>query len=388
MKNIFIFIVFVSVFGFAQVKNEFANVDSKMTRIPDSLSHTTTSIAKYINTNFKTENDKIRAVFYWTASNISYDVDKLKTVIQNPKLRSTETTEDRIKSVFDTKKGVCQHYAEVFSSIANQVNIKTVIIEGYTKQYAKVSELSHAWCASKIDGNWFVFDPTWGAGSVNKDTFVKKITNLYFKTTPSISITSHMPFDYLWQFLNYPVTNQEFYDGKTAVDKTKEFFDFNTEVETNEKLSDSEKALKSANRIEKNGLKNDLIKQAFSDKNLKLTFESLSKITSDYNEAIIFFNDFVNYRNNQFKPNIPDEDLLQLILKPKNIFIDCQNRAYKLGAVDEQNVQNMRNLKKSMIEVIKQAEDHETFVKEYLSKGKLKRKMMFKKITFFGIPVN
>jgi transglutaminase/protease-like cytokinesis protein 3 len=117
MKNIFIFIVFVSVFGFAQVKNEFANVDSKMTRIPDSLSHTTTSIAKYINTNFKTENDKIRAVFYWTASNISYDVDKLKTVIQNPKLRSTETTEDRIKSVFDTKKGVCQHYAEVFSSM-------------------------------------------------------------------------------------------------------------------------------------------------------------------------------------------------------------------------------------------------------------------------------
>jgi hypothetical protein len=34
----------------------------------------TDAIANYINANFKTETDKIRAVFYWTASNISYDV--------------------------------------------------------------------------------------------------------------------------------------------------------------------------------------------------------------------------------------------------------------------------------------------------------------------------
>ena len=27
-------------------------------------------------------------------------------------------------------------------------------------------------------------------------------------------IASHMPFDYLWQFLNSPMTNQEFISGK------------------------------------------------------------------------------------------------------------------------------------------------------------------------------
>jgi hypothetical protein len=38
------------------------------------LASSTDAIANYINANFKTETDKIRAVFYWTASNISYDV--------------------------------------------------------------------------------------------------------------------------------------------------------------------------------------------------------------------------------------------------------------------------------------------------------------------------
>jgi hypothetical protein len=39
-----------------------------------------------------------------------------------------------------------------------------------------------------------------------------------------------MPFDYLWQFLNYPISNQEFYNGSTGVDKSKRF-DFEAEFQ-------------------------------------------------------------------------------------------------------------------------------------------------------------
>jgi uncharacterized protein involved in tolerance to divalent cations len=45
-----------------------------MAAIPSASASSTDAIANYINANFKTETDKIRAVFYWTASNISYDV--------------------------------------------------------------------------------------------------------------------------------------------------------------------------------------------------------------------------------------------------------------------------------------------------------------------------
>lgn len=350
MKNSYLLLLFFSSFGFAQIKNEFTAIDSKMSKIPDSLSQTTTSIAKFITTNFKSENDKIRAVFYWTASNISYDVEKIKTVEANLKARTSETTEEKLKTVFSTKKGVCIHYAEMFKAIANKLGIKTVIISGYTKQNGAVASLSHAWCACKIDGKWLLFDPTWGSGAVtSKDIFVKKLNSFYFKTKPEVLVKSHMPFDYLWQLLTNPISNQNFHDGIFLPSGSKFSFDFASEIQKYENLSDTEKAIQSLKRIEENGLINDLIKQEASDKKLVSTFENLSKITSDYNEAVAFFNDFVSFRNNQFKPTISDATLLEMIQKPKNIFLDCQQRSYKLGAVNQENIENVRSLKKAMI---------------------------------------
>jgi hypothetical protein len=34
-----------------------------------------------------------------------------------------------------------------------------------------------------------------------------------------------MPFD-LWQFSNYPISNNDFYEGKIQMNKTKKYFDF------------------------------------------------------------------------------------------------------------------------------------------------------------------
>jgi transglutaminase/protease-like cytokinesis protein 3 len=84
--------------------------------------------------------------------------------------------------------------------------------------------MSHAWCASKIDNQWYIFDPTWGSGFVNNGKFVNAFDDRYFKSSEIIA--SHMPFDYMWQFLTYPISNQEFYNGSTGVDKSKKRFDF------------------------------------------------------------------------------------------------------------------------------------------------------------------
>jgi transglutaminase/protease-like cytokinesis protein 3 len=54
---------------------------------------------------------------------------------------------------------------------------------------------------------------------------LKKLNNSYFKVAPSVSIASHMPFDYLWQFSNYPISNNDFYEGKIQMNKTKKYFD-------------------------------------------------------------------------------------------------------------------------------------------------------------------
>ncbi len=377
-----------TVVGFGQTKSIYALVDAKMDKIPSNLSTSTEGIAEYINANFKSENDKTRAAFYWTASNISYDVEYLGAIDVK------EITQDKIKNAVLNKKGVCMHYAEVFNDIAAKVGIKSYVISGYTKQNGKVDILSHAWCAARIDNVWWLFDPTWGAGYVSQRKFFKKFNNLNYKVAPSQFITNHMPFDYMWQFLNYPITNQEFIDGKTLLDKTKPNFDFVAQIESYDKMSDLDKAKTALVRIEKNGVKNNLIKEMVLSKKSEVdarqnneAMDKMRVISDDFNLAITMFNDFINYRNNKFKPTLPDDDIKSMIETPKQKMLDCQNRIYKIGSYSNENYANVRSLKDAIIDVLKQIEVQEKFVNDYLSKSKSARKTMFTKVTWFGIPV-
>lgn len=388
MKSVFVFLMF-TVLSFGQVKNPYALIDAKVDKIPAGLSTSTDGIAKYINGNFKSENDKIRAVFYWTASNISYDIENIASI------DFKEVSPDKIKNTVLSKKGVCIHYAEVFNDIAKKVNIKAYIVYGYTKQNGKVDVLSHAWCAARIDNTWWLFDPTWGAGYVDKNKFFKKFNNLHFKTAPAQFVATHMPFDYLWQFLNSPVTNQEFIDGKTQINTTKPKFDFVHQIEEYDRMSDLDKARTALIRIQNNGIKNSLIQEMVqfqkNEADALQNNEAMTKmqgISDDYNQAIAQFNDFIMYRNNKFKPLLLDEAIKEMIITPKQKILDCQNRIYKIGKYNDNNFENVKSLKKSIIDVLKQIEEQEKFVNDYLSKSKSARKGMFTKVTWFGVPLN
>ncbi|MBF2708873.1 transglutaminase domain-containing protein [Flavobacterium soyangense] len=390
MKNIYLLLSFLfSILSFGQANVEYALIDKKMTEIPQNSNTSTDAIAHYINSNFKTENDKIRAVFYWTASNISYDVKNMFTVTIN------DNPQGRIAKTLKTKKGICGDYAAIFNEIAALVGVKSVIVEGYTKQNGKVATLSHAWCAAKIDKKWYLFDPTWGSGAVYNGKFIKKRNDYYFKTEPGKIISSHIPFDYLWQFLNYPITNQEFYEGKIQVNKSKKYFDYQEEIDKYEKLSDGDKAFETAERIQKNGILNNLILEQYKYKKNEFTIlthnlniEKLNSITNDYNQAITLLNDFIYYRNKKFKPTFSDSEISKMIQIPKENLVKCQNDINLVGSVGSENTSSIASLKKNIYEALAQAEEYETFVKEYLSKSKTARKSMFTKVTWFGIPLN
>ncbi len=384
MKNLFLFLLFTCI-SFGQTKGLYTVVDATMDKIPSDLSETTSGIAEYINTSFKSENDKVRAAFYWTASNIRYDIENLESIDYK------EISQDKIKNTVINKRGVCIHYAEVFNDICFKIGIKAYIIYGYSKQNGKIDTLSHAWCAAKIDGTWWLFDPTWGAGHVDKGKFVKRINNTHYKVIPDQFIANHFPFDYLWQFLKYPVSYQEFVNGQTQINKTKPNFDFVNEISNYDKLSDLEQAKQTLVRIEKYGLKNDLYwfnkKHEIESIQNNAAVDKLRVISDDYNQAIGMFNDFINYRNKQFKPLLPDEAIKSMIQTPKDIIVDCQTRIYGIGYYSSENVANVKALKKSIGEVLSQIEVQEKFVTSYLSKSKGERKGMFTRITWFGIPV-
>ncbi|HEY4286018.1 MAG TPA: hypothetical protein VGN00_02870 [Puia sp.] len=50
--------------------NEYAKLDSKALRLPDSLTASTDKIAGYINAHFNGSVEKTRAIFIWVANNI------------------------------------------------------------------------------------------------------------------------------------------------------------------------------------------------------------------------------------------------------------------------------------------------------------------------------
>jgi len=384
----FVFLL-VSVLNVAQTKSPYLDIDTKISKIPVELSKSTTGIAQFINDHFKSDNEKIRAVFYWTATNISYDVANMN----NP--NQFQTSQEKIENTLNTKKGVCIHYAEVFNDIARKVGIQSEIIYGYTKQHGKIDQLSHAWCAAKIDNKWFVFDPTWGSGGVNNGKFVKKLNNVYFKVEPSKMIVSHMPFDYMWQFLNYPVSHDAFYEGKTQLDKTQKYFDFEKEITLYSKLEQKDQLFETAKRVEKSGLKNSLISSYYQNKKEHWSgliqnenVDKMNAIVAELNEAVLQLNDFIMYRNKKFKPTFPDEKIAKMIQIPREKLQKCQNDVFKIVMMDSQNLSNLSSLKKSIAQALVQADEHSLFVKEYLNASKIKRKTMFSKVSWFGVPLN
>ena len=390
MKNIYLVLFFFfSFLSFGQVNTGYSLVDAKMAVIPASSTTSTDAIAKYINSNFKTETDKIRAVFYWTATNINYDVANMFAVNFN------ETEQEKIAKTLRTRKGVCIHYAVVFNELSQKIGIQSFIIDGYTKQNGKVGDLAHAWTAAKIDKKWYIFDPTWGSGYVNNGRFSKKINNYYFKADPAKIITSHIPFDYLWQFSNYPITNGEFYEGKIQINKTKKFFDFEKEIIKYNDLSEADQLFASAERIEKNGLKNAMILERYEGKKQQLTYlrqntniEKLNTIVNEMNEAVVLLNDFIHYRNNKFKPTFSDDEISSMIEIPRAKLAKCQDDIYSVGAVGNKNASNVSSIKSSIGAALAQAEEHSLFVKKYLSASKIVRKTMFSKVSWFGVPLN
>jgi hypothetical protein len=387
MKNIFLlFSFFFSMLSFGQANSGYAVVDAKMAAIPANATTSTQAIANYINANFKTETDKIRAVFYWTASNITYDIPGMNAVNFN------ETVQQKIAKTLKTKKGVCIHYASVFNDLSQKIGIQSYIIEGYTKQNGKVSNLAHAWVAAKVDRKWYIFDATWGSGYVNNGRFSKKLNSYYFKADPSTIIASHIPFDYLWQFSNYPITNNEFYEGKIQINKTKKYFDFEKEIAKHNSLSEAEKLAAAAERIEKNGIKNAMILERYEGKKKQLAYlrynsniEKLNEIVNEMNEAVVLLNDFIHYRNNTFIPALTDSEISDMIDAPREKLAKCQDAIYKVGSVGNENAANVASIKKSISKALAQAEEHARFVDNYLSKSKIVRKTMFYKASQFRV---
>jgi hypothetical protein len=368
----------------ANVSN-FSSIDAKALKLPDSLTKTTDDISKYIILNFRTDREKTRAIFIWLANNIQYDIDNMFVI------NFYESKEDKINKSLKSRKGICENYAALFNDICLKSGIKSFVIQGYTKQNGFADYLPHVWCAALIDTSWFMFDPTWGSGYINGGKFVKKINNEYFQTMPSTLIKSHIPFDYLWQFLNYPITNQQFYEGKTFQNKSRPYFNFIDSIQVYEAQNRIDQLISSSYRIETNGVKNSLIfdmlyhiKLEIEKVKLEIENERRNKnidlynaTVENYNDAINNFNVFIQYRNKQFKPMQSDQAIQKMIDTVTSILKDANSKLIQIRNPDKNTELLISQLNKSIKDLSIYVKEEQDWLTKYFSKSKEKRNSMF-----------
>ena len=226
----------------------YESVDKKMLLIPYSLTKSSIGISGYILDNFKSNNDKCWSIFFWISTNIQYDIENMYNI------NFYEKREEKIEKTLRNKKGICSDYAYLFDDLCKKVNIESHIITGYTMQKGVVEYIPHAWNIAYVDSTWAIFDATWAAGYVNNGNFYKKFNGEYYKPNPNSFIKTHMPFDYLWQLLQYPITNQEFYSLKFEENKSKSKFVYQDSIKLYDDQTRINQIISEAYRVEKNGV--------------------------------------------------------------------------------------------------------------------------------------
>lgn len=170
------------------------------------------SISTLIADSFGRESDRLRAVYGWICSNIDYDVARMANPI-------SYRGDSAVKVTLAKRKAICSGYADLFINICKRIDIKAYYVSGYTKQDGGVVDQSHAWVAVRLsNGQWKLFDPTWGASTWQGGELVKRLSYEYFMVEPADFIKSHMPFDPMWQLLYQPEMAAELYGQKVVKD--------------------------------------------------------------------------------------------------------------------------------------------------------------------------
>lgn len=106
----------------------------------------------------KTDYQKIKAIYDYICSNITYDYDNLYD--------DSYTLKHSSYAALINKKAVCQGYASLFYRLALEAGIDARVISGD-------SGGPHAWNIVKIEGSYYNLDSTWDAGNTEYEYFLK-----------------------------------------------------------------------------------------------------------------------------------------------------------------------------------------------------------------------
>ena len=325
------------------------------TDIPDAYTTSLDSLAFYIDTHAKTESDKLKDLYTWITTKMSYNV--------YPTFISVNEKRDENKEILQalrSREGVCRHFALIFREVSERMDIPAFFIEGYTKSNGTVTPEPHAWCAALIGRQWYLYDPTFGMGYVSNYRFVRKPNYRYCRVSPKDFIRTHMPFDPLWQFLSNPLSFQDFDEGTSGPstqDAGKEF-DFADTLRTYLRQTPLQQLTAINERIRHNGRSNRLVDYyvQLNTSNIAVhrqneVYNLYKNALKQYNRSVDNYNEVIRYRRANRKIKKEGKKLIENWLTEASVAITSAGEVLQQAQqVPEQYETAVNNLRKAIEE--------------------------------------
>ncbi len=290
------------------------------------------SIVSFVEKHFFSEEDKIRAYYSWTATNINYDVEHLSNIISLSKMnvKATSGTSQTADTVFAKRKAVCEGFSTLLNKFCKASSIQSYLVGGYSKlpDGEVNTDILHAWNVVRADSNWKLIDVTWSGGFVNSmNQYVSRFSDKYFFSKPEEFIKDHLPLDPMWQLLIRPVSKNQFFDSKDSLSESN--LNYKDSIVKYIKLTNTEQKYIDALHSHLYDRENNTFMRDLD--------VYVNNTASDYLlVASVHYNKFLNFQNQKMgkHPNaaickkakqlleIPKQDLIKAIdfLKPKKAY--------------------------------------------------------------------
>lgn len=362
----------------AQDTTGYAAIDRQAMMLTTQQAPDFNRLIQWFRVNFSTEDSRARAVYTFIASHFSYDVANML------KWNAQETRQQKVAYFLRNGKGICEHYAYTFDSICRQLGLHSYMIGGITRQNGNVDSLPHAWCAVEVDGEWHLYDPTWGAGYIQDNVFVPHLNYTYYKIEPDIFVRSHLPFDPLWQFLDRPYTQEQFIQGRMDDDPARVSFSYRDTLREYEQQTMLQQVRGTLQRIDTQGLFHP--QTATYTGNLRLQIHQLEQnelgnrynlAVADYNRAVASFNRYIAAKNRQFRTVKTDSLLKDMVNKPLNTMQSAMDSLQAIAGADAALQKAMAALRQKLAVLSKRQREEADFVDRYLLQNKAGRQNMF-----------
>ena len=374
MKRTILYIFFI-LFSATVWGTDYSKIDKQSMSVPQNLK-TANEIAHYLTRNLTSPTDKSRAIYYWIAHNIRYDVTKMY------KNETYIDPQELVDGALKYRKGICSNYAALFQACCKSVGVQSYIIEGYTRQNNKTVLIGHAWNAVRINNRFYDVDATWASGSLKGNRYIPEFRDEFFMISPAEFVKTHMPFDPIWQFSSNPVTSKEFEKGDFSKLNRVSDFNYYDSIKVYMGLDAFDKLMRENLRIISSGMTNSLIRNHVENNQQGIATECYNKAAVTFNHGVEKYNEYIAFKNNQFKNlSMKDADILGLLSSSRHS-VEISEQALAYIKSDNFNLFQLSiSLGKSIKSLKRNLEEEDKFATKYVKPLRPLRIFLFYKKT-------